>query len=91
LYRTPEPLEKFPLDALNMVGTLDLDGQVWGLIKTPPPEQLIHRVQINHHIGQNRGKIFYIGENRIDVMETVDDGTGCFERKENSLKMLEQK
>jgi len=90
LYRNPEPLEQFPLDALAMVGTLNLDGQIWGLIKSPPPEQLIHRVQVNNYIGQNKGKVIYIGDQQIDLMEKVDDGTGCFQEKENSLKMPEK-
>ena len=41
--RPAEFLESFPLDTLRMVGTLDINETVYGLIQTS--DGLIHRVQ----------------------------------------------
>ena len=37
--RTPEFLEQFPLDALQMLGTLQLEGDTWALVSAPDGER----------------------------------------------------
>jgi type IV pilus assembly protein PilP len=82
-YRKTETLEKYPLDALKMVGTLSENNEIWGLVQDP--EGLIHQVQTNHYLGQNNGKIIYIGESKIELKEVADDGTGCYQERDASL------
>ena len=88
IYRKKEELENFPLDALNMVGTLSENNTVWGLVVDP--RGFLTKVQVNNYVGQNNGKIVHIGETKIEVREMVNDGTGCFVERESSLAMKEE-
>ena len=74
--RSPEYLESFPLDALSMVGTLHMDGNMYGLVKTS--DGLIHRVIPGNYLGQNDGRITEISESRIDLVEIISDGIGGY-------------
>jgi type IV pilus assembly protein PilP len=77
--RSKEPLEEFPLDSLDMVGTLAQSGSTFGLMKDP--EGVVHRVLEGNRMGQNYGVITAIGEDRIVLEETMSDGNGCWESK----------
>ena len=86
--RRKEPLEFFPLDSLQMVGTLEQKGEVWGLIKDP--DGTIHRVQPGNHAGENFGEIIRISEESIDLLEIIPDGLGAWVEREISLSIGEQ-
>ena len=86
--RRKEPLEFFPLDSLKMVGTLEKDKQVWGLIRDP--DGTIHRVQPGHHAGENYGEIIKISETGIDMLEIIPDGLGAWIEREISLSIGER-
>lgn len=86
--RRKEPLEFFPLDALRMVGTLEQQGQAWGLIQDP--EGTIHRIRPGNHAGQNFGEILRISEDKIDLLEIIPDGLGAWVEREVSLNLGEQ-
>ena len=53
--RIKEELERHPLDALRMVGTLEQGTDVWGVILGR--DGTVYRVQIGNYMGQNYGKI----------------------------------
>ena len=72
--RRKEALEAFPLDSLDMVGTLGAPGALTGLIMDP--DRVIHRVQLGNYLGQNDGRIMAIHEDRIELVELVSDGSG---------------
>jgi type IV pilus assembly protein PilP len=74
--RNKEYLEQFPLDTLNMVGTLEREGKMFGLVQTQ--DGLVHRVLPGNYVGQNDGRIVQISEARIDVEELVPNGLGSF-------------
>jgi type IV pilus assembly protein PilP len=74
--RAREFLEQFPLDTLRMVGTLDLQGRYYGLLRTA--DGLVHRVTVGNHIGQNYGRITAITESQIQVVEIIGDGLGGY-------------
>ena len=67
--RLKEELERFELDSLRMVGTLNDEYHQWGLILDP--EGLVHQVRPGDYIGRNTGKILYILENRVELRELV--------------------
>ena len=81
--RPKEPLEQFPLDSLEMVGTLSQGSEEWGLVKTP--ENVVHRVQTGNHLGQNYGRITRVTSDRIDLVEIVPDGQGDWMKREAAL------
>ena len=83
--RRREALEAFELDGLQMVGTLVLKENEWGLIKDP--EGLIHRVQPANYVGRNHGRITGVYEDRIDVVELIADGGGGWMEREASIAL----
>lgn len=83
--RPKEPLEQYPLDSLEMVGTLGQGGQEWGLVKSP--EGVIHRVQEGNYLGQNYGRITQLTAERIEVLEIVPDGQGDWMEREAALSL----
>ena len=74
--RSREFLEQFPLDTMNMVGTLDLGGIMYGLLQTS--DSLVHRVIVGDYIGQNDGQIKSITDNEIELLEIISDGLGGY-------------
>ncbi len=88
LNRRKETLENFPLDGLYMVGTYNQNNTFWGLVQDP--ENVIHRVSLNEHIGQNYGEIVQISEDQIDVSEWVADGLGGWIKREASIALREE-
>ncbi len=84
LTRIPEELEGYPLDALDMVGTMGQGTNYYGLVKDP--EGLVHRVQVNNYMGQSYGQILSIAEDKIELEERVKDGSGC-ERRLQSISL----
>jgi type IV pilus assembly protein PilP len=81
--RPRQPLEVFPLDTLSMVGTLEQNSQQWGLIKDP--QNIVHRVQVGHYMGQNEGRIIEINESAIHLVEIVPDGIGGYIERDASI------
>ncbi|WP_456407808.1 pilus assembly protein PilP [Thiolapillus sp.] len=86
--RRKEELETFPLDALKMVGTLDQNNAVWALVQSP--DGTIHRVKSGNYLGHNDGKIVSIGEEKIDVVELIPNGSGGYLERQASLTLGER-
>jgi type IV pilus assembly protein PilP len=74
--RNKEYLEQFPLDTLSMVGTLERQGDVYGLVQTQ--DGMVHRVVPGNYIGQNDGRIVGVTDSGIEVEELIADGIGGF-------------
>ncbi|MCW8853766.1 MAG: pilus assembly protein PilP [Gammaproteobacteria bacterium] len=83
IQRPKEPLESFPLDTLRMVGILEQNQQVWGLVKDP--NNVVHRVQAGNYAGHNEGQIIVVTEQQIDLIEIIPDGLGAYIEREASL------
>lgn len=72
--RRKEPLESYPLDGLDMVGTIGVDADMVALIMDP--DRVVHQVSIGQYMGQSDGRITGIHEDRIELTELVPDGAG---------------
>ncbi len=83
-----EPLENYPLDSLKMVGTIGTGKTEEGLIKDP--DGVIHRVHAGNYLGQNYGKITEVGEDHIDIVELVPNGTGGWIKRQATIALGEQ-
>jgi len=83
IQRPKEPLEAFPLDTLRMVGILEQNKQIWGLVKDP--NNVVHRVQAGNYAGHNEGQIIVVSEQQIDLIEIIPDGLGAYIEREASL------
>jgi type IV pilus assembly protein PilP len=81
--RPAEFLESFPLDTLRMVGTLDINETVYGLVQTS--DGLIHRVVPGNYMGQNDGRITDITESEIVLVEIISDGIGGYIERDAAI------
>jgi len=81
--RPAEFLESFPLDTLRMVGTLDINETVYGLVQTS--DGLIHRVVPGNYMGQNDGRITEITESEIVLVEIISDGIGGYIERDAAI------
>ncbi len=85
--RRKEPLERYPLDALSMVGLIEKDGRTLALIRSS--DGLIHQVAVGNYAGQNYGRIIRIQEDRVDLIEIIPDGAGGWVERPASIAMRE--
>lgn len=74
--RPREFLEQYPLDTLRMVGTLNIGGTRYALVKTA--DGLINRVRPGNHMGQSEGRVVEISDSEIRLVEIVSDGLGGY-------------
>lgn len=72
--RRKDPLEKYPLDGMLMVGTVQNGSDVWAIVTAP--DQTTHHVRVGEHVGENYGKIIEIQESAIDIVELVRNPVG---------------
>ena len=85
--RNREYLEQFPLDGLKMVGTLTVNGTLYGLVLDS--DKILHRVVVGNHMGQNYGKIVSITDSEIKLQEIVPDGQGGWSERITSVTLSE--
>lgn len=85
--RPKEELEAFTLDSLRMVGTVNMKGGLWGLVKAS--DGTIYRVQVGNYMGKNYGKIIRIVSDKIEVMELISDKPGRWREQQQSLALTE--
>ena len=85
--RRREELEIFPLDSLDMVGTLDKDDIRWGLIRNS--DGLLYRVKAGNYMGQNHGQITSITDVEIKLTEIILDGQSGYLEREASVALSE--
>ena len=81
--RPAEFLESFPLDTLRMVGTMDINQTVYGLVQTT--DGLIHRVVPGNYMGQNDGRVTEITESEIVLVEIISDGIGGYIERDAAI------
>jgi type IV pilus assembly protein PilP len=86
--RRREYLERFPLDALDMVGTIELEDRMFGLIEDV--DGTIHRVREGNYLGQNHGRILRVTPVAIELMELVPDGTDGWMEREARIALAEE-
>ncbi len=82
--RPRELLEKFNLESLAMVGTINKQG-LWILVEDP--DSVVHRVSLGNYMGTNHGRITGLSEQRVDLVEIVPDGLGGWEQRESFLSL----
>ena len=88
LNRPKEPLEAFPLEAIQMVGTLAQNKDMYALVRAGAN---LFRVKKGNYMGQNFGVITSIDEGQISLKEVVQDSGGDWVERSTSLQMQEGK
>jgi len=85
-FRRPrEPLEHYELDKLKMVGAIHLGHNTDGLVLTP--DGRVHRVQSGSYVGPNFGRVQRVGEDGIELAETVEDLNGNWVQRLTTLRL----
>lgn len=72
--RRKQTLEQFPLDSLDMVGTIGRGTGAVALIMAP--DKVTYRVSPGVYLGQSDGRVTAVYEDRIELIELVPDGAG---------------
>jgi type IV pilus assembly protein PilP len=72
--RRKQVLEQFPLDSLDMVGTIGTGKGLIALVMVP--EKVTYRVRPGDYMGQSDGRVTGVFEDRIELVELVPDGGG---------------
>jgi len=89
LNRRKEALEAFPLESLQMVGTLEQKQVHYALIKTP--DKALYRVKVGNYVGQNFGVITTVSDSAVTLKEVIQDpSSGSWTERTSSLQLLEQ-
>lgn len=73
MQRPREVLETFPLDTMQMVGTMEKGGTRYALLQV---DRSLYQVKTGQRIGQNFGVVTHVGEDAIDIREVVQDAAG---------------
>ncbi|WP_411833049.1 pilus assembly protein PilP [Pseudoxanthomonas mexicana] len=86
--RRKETLEQYPLDSLDMVGTL---GRGPGLIAlVMAPDKVTYRVRPGAYLGQSDGRVTAVSETGIELVELVPDGAGGWLERPASIALEDQ-
>src|SRR5258707_9303884 len=86
--RIKEPLEAFPLESIQMLGTITQEKETFALVKAGPN---LYRVRKGMYMGQNFGVITVIDEAQITLKELVQDSGGGWIERSSSLQLGEGK
>ncbi len=85
LVRRKEFLESFPLESLEMVGSLEQNETIFAVVKTPEGNLL--RVGVGNYLGQDFGKIKQISESQVELRELVQDGVNEWTERVSTLML----
>jgi type IV pilus assembly protein PilP len=86
--RPREPLEAFALDAIQMLGTIKQNNEIFALVKAGPN---LFRVRKGMYMGQSFGVITAIDDSQISIRELVQDGGGEWTERASALQLVEAK
>jgi len=87
LNRRKEPLEAFPLESLQMVGTLQRGKNRFALVRTTDKD--IYQVKVGNYMGQNFGVVVDINDSEIRLRELVQDGAGDWTERSSTIQLAE--
>lgn len=86
--RPKQKLEEFPLDSLDMVGTIGSGRGLVALVKAP--DKMTYRVRPGNYLGQSDGRVTGVGDDRIELVELVTDGAGGWLERPASIALEDQ-
>jgi type IV pilus assembly protein PilP len=86
--RRKQTLEQFPLDSLDMVGTIGNGAGLVALVMAP--DKVTYRVRPVVYLGQNDGRVTAVFDDRIELVELVPDGAGGWLERPASIALEDQ-
>lgn len=82
--RTKQYLEQFEIDTFAMVGSISNDEGQWGLLKG---EDGVHRVKVGDYLGQHHGRITFINDEEVRLMEIIPAGPSFWIERPRTLSI----
>ena len=79
-------LEEMNLATLQLVGSLELRGQYYGLIKDG--EGVVHQVGVGAYLGTQWGRVEKIEETRLELVEIVSNGGGGWLLRPRTIELI---
>ncbi|KGQ20091.1 Type IV pilus biogenesis protein PilP [Lysobacter dokdonensis DS-58] len=86
--RPKQTLEQFPLDSLDMVGTIGGGANLLALVMAP--DKVTYRVRPGVYMGQADGRVTAVYEDRIELVELVPDGAGGWLERPATVALEDQ-
>jgi type IV pilus assembly protein PilP len=86
--RKRELMEGFPLDTMNMVGTIQKSGVNYALLQI---DKTVYQVKTGQRIGQNFGVVTKVGDQEVAIREVVQDAGGEWVERMSKLELQESK
>lgn len=83
--RKRHPLETFAMDDLSMRGTIGSQHHFFALVEAGAGN--VFRVQEGDHLGLHHGRIVAVRADRLDIVELVPEGDGCWAERLNQLEL----
>ena len=84
LQRPREQLETYPLDTMQMVGTMEKGGVRFALLQV---DRSLYHVRTGQRIGQNFGVVTHVGDDAVDIREVVQDAAGEWTGRMSKLEL----
>ncbi|RYV03549.1 pilus assembly protein PilP [Shewanella sp. OPT22] len=85
LKRRKSRLETYALDNLKMRGTISQNKKIWALVETT--DGSVYRVGKGQYLGLYHGKVTSVAEQKIEIIELVPDGSGCWTKRMSSMEL----
>ncbi|MBT5032619.1 MAG: pilus assembly protein PilP, partial [Proteobacteria bacterium] len=63
--RRQEPLEKYSLDELLLVGSIQRNGEIWAIVRAP--DGTVHRITNGNYLGMNFGRVVNVANYRVEL------------------------
>ena len=82
--REKDYLEQFDIESFSLVGSISNEEGIWGLVRG---NEGVHRVEIGDYIGRNHGRIEYIDDQELRIVEIVPVGADLWVERPRSLIM----
>ncbi|WP_436000246.1 MULTISPECIES: pilus assembly protein PilP [unclassified Pseudoxanthomonas] len=86
--RRKETLEQYPLDSLDMVGTIGKGAGLVALVMGP--DKVTYRVRPGNYLGQSDGRVTSVREDGVELVELVPDGAGGWLERPASIALEDQ-
>lgn len=78
------PLERYPLESLTMIGKLVLNNRPMAVVKY---DDKVQQVKVGDYIGLDFGLVTQIRENELKLRELIQNSDGEWEQRESSLML----
>ena len=82
--RPRQYLEQFDIESFSMVGSIGNASGLWGLVRG---EDGVHRVKVGDYIGRNHGRITYIDEKEVRLIEIIPAGPSHWVERPKVLRV----